>query len=49
MDQADAELRARPGDLTPDERLEALREFGAEHGRHAERTHDLRQRSRRGR
>lgn len=34
---------ARAGDLTPDERLNALREFGADYGRHTERTHNLRQ------
>jgi hypothetical protein len=29
--------------LAPDERLEALRKFGIEHGRHTERTHNLRE------
>jgi ParB/RepB/Spo0J family partition protein len=42
-EQADREMRGRLAEITPDERLEALREFGAEHGRHTERTHNLRQ------
>jgi ParB/RepB/Spo0J family partition protein len=42
-EEADLTLRGRLADLTPDERLEALREFGAENGRHTERTHHLRE------
>jgi ParB family chromosome partitioning protein len=37
------ELRARLDDLTADERLQALREFGAQHGRHTVVAHWLRQ------
>ena len=42
-ERADGELRSRLAEMTPDERLEALREFGDEHGRHTERAHNLRQ------
>ena len=42
-EQADSELRARLADMTPDERLDALREFGTQHGRHTEPTHSLRE------
>ena len=38
---ANAALRARLADMAPDERFEALREFGAECGRHNERTHNV--------
>ncbi len=38
-ERADGELRGRLAEMTPNERLEALREFGAEYGRHTERSH----------
>ena len=42
-EQADGTLRDRLAEMAPDERLEALREFGVEHRRHTERAHNLRQ------
>ncbi len=42
-EQADLSMRARLAELIPEERLDALREFGAEYGRHTERTHHLRE------
>ncbi|HEY4277626.1 MAG TPA: hypothetical protein VGM91_05370 [Conexibacter sp.] len=42
-EKAETELRSRLADMTPDVRLEALREFVKQYGRHTERSHNLRE------